>query len=522
MLNQPGALPRLNRPPALATTVSAVLLMLAAWLIWRNAWVTDDAAITLRTVLNLLTGHGARFNIDERVQAYTHPLWFILVTAGTLITGNAFLTAAILGAALSMLTLLWLMRLAIKPWQGLLAVAALLCSKAFMDFSTSGLENPLSHLLLVAAASTLIAAHDDLAEAGVRLRAVRRFFLCAGLLYLSRPDLTLLLAPTALQLLLMPARQLPLQWRARWRALAWAAVPVLAWSAFSLFYYGYPFPNTAYAKLGMGIPRAELLAQGIHYLQNTLAKDRLTLAVAALALLLAPLVRTWGWAWGSGMALYVVYVTSIGGDFMAGRFFTAPMLAGAIMLARVRLHPAWLAALTLGVAALGWPSALQTTRCAITNETKAFKKTYKHSIADEKSFYFDIAAVARISPQGLTLFKPSRWRVGTRDTMVICGVLGYISIVRGPGTHMIDTCALADPLLARLPMTPDPDWRIGHFVRSLPAGYQESIVQDANLLTDPALHKRYERIRRITRAPLFDRQRLKDIAVENLGFLQKE
>jgi arabinofuranosyltransferase len=122
-----------------------------------------------------------------------------------------------------------------------------------------------------------------------------------------------------------------------------------------------------------------------------------------------------------------------------------------------------------------------------------------------------------IESQLLAAFEPGRWRVGTRGILV-WGAIGYLSVRAGSGAHIIDPYALADPLLARLPMTPHA-WRIGHFYRELPAGYRESISQDANLLSDPQLHARYERIRRLTRAPLLDHQRLRDIVVENLGFL---
>jgi len=53
---------------------------------------------------------GLRWNIAERVQAYTHPLWLFAVSAARL--------------------------------------AVLVSSRAFTDYSTSGLENPLTHLLL--------------------------------------------------------------------------------------------------------------------------------------------------------------------------------------------------------------------------------------------------------------------------------------------------------------------------------------------------------------------------------------
>jgi arabinofuranosyltransferase len=535
------------------------LLMLAAWLIWGNAWVSDDAAITLRTVLNLLTGHGARFNIDERVQAYTHPLWFGLLTLGTAIAGNAYLVAVWLGIALSVAVLGWLLWLAVSPWQGLLAAGALLASMAFIQFSTSGLENPLSHLLILAAATALIRIHDEQTPKPDRARWLRIFFLSAGLLYLSRPDLVLLLTPCALQLLI--ARSITV--RTRILALLWAVVPVLIWTAFSLLYYGLPFPNTAYAKLGTGIKEHALFRQGRHYFSNILVSDSftgfirsssdsykfqhldrglsdpLTLVVSALALPLAPWVRRWGWGWALGVVLYLIYVASIGGDFMAGRFFTAPMLAGAIALARACLPlprvilPLTLGLLTLAVPALAWKNIHTTIYTANEKRLPVNYAFDPYLIADERSFYFEHYSLATITTPDLALFRPDNYRARQASTInITCGGLGYGSIRGGPGLHSIDTCALADPLLAHLPIDPappfpirtgdipnppgEPIWRIGHFTRAVPSGYQESIAQDANLLTDPALRACYERIRRITRAPLLNRQRLRDIVHVNL------
>jgi arabinofuranosyltransferase len=58
----------------LQTLACVVLLALFAVVLCRTAWVGDDAYITFRTVDNLVHGYGARWNVDERVQAYTHPL----------------------------------------------------------------------------------------------------------------------------------------------------------------------------------------------------------------------------------------------------------------------------------------------------------------------------------------------------------------------------------------------------------------------------------------------------------------
>jgi hypothetical protein len=41
--------------------------------VFYKAWIGDDAAITARVIDNLLHGYGLRWNVDERVQAFTHP-----------------------------------------------------------------------------------------------------------------------------------------------------------------------------------------------------------------------------------------------------------------------------------------------------------------------------------------------------------------------------------------------------------------------------------------------------------------
>ena len=40
----------------------------------QNAWISEDAYITLRSVEQLMAGNGPRWNPHERVQVFTHPL----------------------------------------------------------------------------------------------------------------------------------------------------------------------------------------------------------------------------------------------------------------------------------------------------------------------------------------------------------------------------------------------------------------------------------------------------------------
>src|SRR5262245_23211639 len=125
-------------------TLALVLALLALLAIGiRFAWLGDDAYITLRTVENLVTGHGLRWNPHDRVQTFTHPLWMLLLAAGRWVTGEVYFTTIVLSLALSLAAaaaLLWRATTA----RAMAAIAIVLIgTRAFVDYTTSGLETPL-------------------------------------------------------------------------------------------------------------------------------------------------------------------------------------------------------------------------------------------------------------------------------------------------------------------------------------------------------------------------------------------
>ena len=67
-----------NHQLCLVLRVFGVLLVCYIALI--SSWISDDAQITFRQILNFLNGDGIVFNFGERVQAFTHPLWFFLLS----------------------------------------------------------------------------------------------------------------------------------------------------------------------------------------------------------------------------------------------------------------------------------------------------------------------------------------------------------------------------------------------------------------------------------------------------------
>jgi arabinofuranosyltransferase len=74
-----------------------------------NAWASEDAYISFRTVENFTAGYGLTWNPGERVQAFTHPLWVLLMSVAHGVTSEVYLTSIVLSYALlvGMLLLLW-------------------------------------------------------------------------------------------------------------------------------------------------------------------------------------------------------------------------------------------------------------------------------------------------------------------------------------------------------------------------------------------------------------------------------
>lgn len=501
MINQGIVMLQGSRNIAIFTIISLFFIELL-----RTAWISDDAAITLRTVLNFLNGYGPNFNIDERVQAYTHPLWFIILSISTWILENVFSATFILSIVFSLFSLWLLLTKASSNFlSGILAAIGLLLSKSFVDFSTSGLENPLSHTLII---SLFLIGLKSIEKKSFSLLTL--YFTNCSAIYLTRPDLLLLAMPFTLYIVSQSSSKPGLLLK----AFVIGALPTLTWTLFSLYYYGFPFPNTAYAKLSTGIPSSELITQGMLYFLDTIDRDPLTLFLIALGLGIGFKSSRLGSSLSLGIVLYLVYVTRIGGDFMAGRFFTAPLIVAAILISRNKFENLQFKILLIAISILGINNIQSTLLSDSSYENTMIKSS---GIADERGFYYQKRGL--LTAERNTFSMPT-WDISNRK-IISDYTMGYNGIIGGPSTHLIDFCALADPLLARLPATRNPNWRVGHYVRQLPTGYEISILQGKNLLTDPKTHSYYESIRTITREKLNDYSRLKIIILFNLGMVQK-
>ncbi len=493
-----------------ALLVKGFLLVLFAVTLIRTAWVNDDAYITLRTVDNFVHGYGLTWNPGERVQAYTHPLWMLLLSGVYAFTHEAYFSTLAVSFVLSMAAVILVSIRFKDPYTTSLGLAVLCLSPAFVEYATSGLENPLSYLLL-----TLFLIQYLGLSKNPSVRQITTLGLLASLSMINRLDAGLLYIPALIGILWKQR-----QWRVFWILVA-SFIPFLSWEIFSLLYYGFLFPNTAYAKLNTGILQMDLFWQGWRYFINALSWDPLSMLTILGGIYLAftkgKFVEK---TIASGVLLSLAYIFYIGGDFMSGRFFALPLLAGVIL--QMRTFPSVSVSkkslLAGGVILLGFlahsPTQLNTPK----SPDKAISRS---GIADERSYYFNDSGLVHVDRHASIIPNHPWGRDGLalqeRGGVSLEYSIGYLGYFAGPEVHIVDQYALADPLLARLPI-PDPkNWRIGHYIREVPQGYVESLETGRNLLADPDLARYYDKLKLIITGEIFNPKRLKAILEMHLG-----
>jgi arabinofuranosyltransferase len=488
----------------------------------RTAWISDDAQITFRTVLNWCHGWGARWNVVERVQAYTHPLWMLLLTGLYLVLGELFVSTMVA----SLLLTLAAVRVAVvgaAAGPAAIALAALVASKAFVEYASSGLENPLAYLLL-AALWVLAARREEEASEPGGTRVVVLVAL-AALLFLVRYDLVLLALP-----LLLGAVPAGLLLGARRGALVAGSLPALAWLAAATFYYGSPLPNTFHAKLGAGLPLGRNLEVGLAYLEASARFDPATpvLLLLGLGLALRSSSRVDRGA-GIGIAAYLGYVVFIGGDFMLGRFLAAPAFLAAALVARrapdtvAACLAGCLAFTGLGLMAHG-PNLLSGPDHSRRHPAARVPPSL---FTDERAYsYGGFGLLAEARPPYPAMGWSPASDLAVPDQVLVWGAVGLYGLGHGPRVHVVDEHALTDAFLARLPARRDWEPKPGHLIRRIPEGYLESIQSGQNRLEDEGLRRLYEQVTLATRGPLLSparwRAALGLLLGEHAGLVDRE
>ena len=215
----------------------AIPLLIVAGVGWAHRFVTDDGYIYFRVVDQVTSGNGPVFNVGERVEVFTSPLWVAVLSVGDLATPIRLeWLAVVLGLALGAVGLGFAMAGAADaraPRRGRCVPRALRRvhlrrTPAGMALPGERLDGPRVRVGRPAPARAL-----DWVRTGRRLSVWREAVL--GLGWLVRPELVLL---SALFVVLV----LAIQWRSdgwllRMRFLGAALVPVV-YQIFRMGYHG--------------------------------------------------------------------------------------------------------------------------------------------------------------------------------------------------------------------------------------------------------------------------------------------
>jgi arabinofuranosyltransferase len=270
------------------------------------------------------------------------------------------------------------------------------------------------------------------------------------------------------------------------------------------------------------IPLRSLVAQGFYYLSNSLAWDPLTLT--AMAALVIVGLRSWRVArepamLAFGVLFYLFYLVRIGGDYMSGRFLTAPLVVSLLVLSRIgfeslpELYTAMGLGLALGISAPRPP--------IMTRDDYVGLGSALQLVDDERGYRQGDTALLRQS-RGLKLADRGAWvadgikarREQTR--VVVYPNIGYFGYFAGPLVHVIDPYGLGDPLMARMSFDPTRFWSAAHFYRTVPKGYLEAAI-DEGVIENEALQAYWKKLELVTRGPIFSAARLVLVARFNLG-----
>lgn len=317
-------------PRRLFWFVVSMLVLLSTMRTYRFV-VIDDPWITFRYGRNLVSGHGLAFNPgDGPVEGYSNFLWMLWSAVVQAVGVDPLAGARLLSFAAAAAILWWLCtgvpglrRGESRAPHGAVLLAAI---PAFGVWTLGGMET-LSYAFL------LFAAVLASARCAVRPSSASCWALgaCLAGAALSRPEGPIVFAA--------PVVAAVVAWRRPSRGMAAAVLGALgvfiAYTLWRLWVFGSIVPTTVSAKVGGSAFAA--FVEGMRYLVGfLLGVPAIIAAIAALAagralarrLFRRPLAESDLVAAGCAalIAIQVVFVLGVGGDWMPGRRFWVPVL----------------------------------------------------------------------------------------------------------------------------------------------------------------------------------------------------
>lgn len=487
-----------------------------------TAWNTDDAYHGFVMSRNWIEGNGLVYNIGERVNASTMPLNTLIqgimyFICGDMVFGSLFLGIIESGIAVSLI----LMTFCHCKWKTWLVILAWF-SKSLISFSTSGLENSL--LFLLAGIFMIIISKK---RETFNKQDLFKIALCIGMMAFARMDVILIFLPISLYAF-FAKKSKDITFSQCILIGIVGILPFIIWEAFSLFYYGFLFPNTAYAKLGTGYAETEYWIRGLSYFVATLLADSIVVGIQLIFIYLAfksKVVQYWCVA--IGIILYNIYLLHIGGDFMLGRHFTVTAivsLCGILALCQNEYKSKD----TLTIVMLGMVFFSTTTSGLLSQHflwPSDHGIAFSGAVADERQYYFNQTSL--LSKLEILPYNDNeQWHTDEISQIEKSDIKGKV-INWAPGILRYyyardkvieDPHALGDAFLTKLKAIDEGEsWRIGHMSRIVPDGYNETLATGENRIVNPSLHEYYNKLSLIIKGDLLSFERLKTIIDMNCG-----
>ena len=493
------------------------------------AWQSDDAYHGYVMSRHLAEGQGLVYNIGERSTASTCPLFTLVIALAYFVTREMYFTSLAVCTLLSVAAYVILVyKLCRTKEQVVISFITLSGSQAFISYTTSGLENSL--LFFLSALFLLTLRNKERFDG----KSMLILALLISLLAMARMDSVLIFVPVIVWIYLFKRENVSFIKAVSIGILG--LLPFILWELFACFYFGFPFPNPAYVKLGTAIAMKEYIKRGILYTVYTGLDDIVVIVIPAAAVLFSLFSRKLKYILvSSGILIYAVYIIRIGGDFMMGRHFTNLFFVSVCLFMMMMNDPATDAKKLPVIRNAFYITAFVSVIFAATfgrTVGSQYLSGHKFSsqISDEREYYFGTTGLYN---NVLSLIRtgelciPETWNNDATDDLRSEGLNGGIIdnaagilVYYNPDLYLNDTYALGDPFLSKLPAEYNENWRVGHLKREVPHGYRASIWYDENRVKDDDLHEFYDKIRLITRGDLLAEGRIQTIIDMNLGKYQ--
>lgn len=475
-------------------------------------WLTEDSFISFRVIDNAINGYGLRWNINERVQVYTHPLWLLYLTGIHFIIRNIYLTALV-GTAIALAGFFLIAYKFLDRTKQIILASLLVNSYSFLEYASSGLETSLNYALLIYYFAIYIFSFHkaDGTKKNVLLSAA--FGLAnAGLVVNRMDNVILILIPTLAWLFerVRDKKSLPLLF-----GFALGTTPFFLWSAFSLFYYGYIFPNSYYAKTMVDFKDVRL-AWCLNYYRYAADRDVFLLITQLLAVIAVFITKNAKKMYVPLLLSFVIqpfYVYKVGADYFGGRWITSTFLIASLILAqllpkfkKVKNIQALAGIVVLGI--LGFNlnySKIWSKNPFIDVATGQVVQRYGGTI-DERFSLGGFTKISNCLGDGICyqfhpLWNGAKEYAQKNPPYLIAYAVGVFGYAAGPSLHIIDAQGLGDAFLARMP---GEAVHPGHYPRIVPEGYPTGNTSKFS----PEQKALYKEVYLLTKADLLDRERL--------------